>query len=103
MADHELDAVADEFVGDRHALLRIGHIVALLKSDLLPEDAAGLVDVVDRLLRALHKLGSEGGVRSGDRSGDAHLDLGAGGARERQGRKKRDPRQPMFRHSATPI
>ena len=53
MADDELDAVADELVGDRNALLRIGHVVALLEGDLLAEDAAGLVDVVDRLLRPM--------------------------------------------------
>ena len=80
MADHELDAVADKFVRHRHALLGIGDVVALLEGDLLAENAAGLVDVFNRLRRALHKLGAEGGVRSGDRSGDAHLDLGAGGA-----------------------
>ena len=103
MPDDELDAVADELVGDRHALLGIGHVVALLEGDLLAEDAAGLVDIVDRLLRALHQLRPEGRVRSGDRAGDAHLDLGAGGARERQGRDKRDARQPMFSHSVTPF
>ena len=90
MADDELDAVADELVGDRHALLRIGHVVALLEGDLLAEDAAGLVDVVDRLLRPVGELRAEGRVRPGDRARDAHLDLGAGGARERQGRDKRD-------------
>ena len=103
MADDELDAVADELVGDRNALLGIGDVVALLERDLLAEDAAGLVDVVDRLLRAVDKLRAEGGVRAGDRAGDAHLDLGAGGARERQGRDKRDAGQPIFSHSATPF
>ena len=29
VADHELDAVADELVGDRHALLGIGDVVAV--------------------------------------------------------------------------
>ena len=53
VADDELDAVADELVGDRHALLGIGHVVALLEGDLLAEDAAGLVDVVNGLLRAV--------------------------------------------------
>jgi hypothetical protein len=90
VADDELDPVADKLVGDRHALLRIGHVVALLEGDLLAEDAAGLVDVVDRLLRAVDELGPESRVRAGDRASDAHLDLGAGGARERQGREKRD-------------
>ena len=71
MADHELDAVADELVGDRDALLGIRHVVALLERDLLAEDAAGLVDVVDRLLRAVGELRAESGVRTGDRAGDA--------------------------------
>ena len=96
VADDELDAVADELVRDRHALLRIGDVVALLERDLLAEDAAGLVDVVDRLLRAVDELRPESGVRSGDRPGDAHLDLRAGGARERQSRGERDPGQPIF-------
>ncbi len=69
VADDELDAVSDEFVGDRNALLRIGHVVALLERDLLAEDAAGFVDVVDRLLRANRELRPEGGVRSGDWAG----------------------------------
>ena len=67
VADHELDAVADEFVGDRHALLRVGNVVALLEGDLLAENAAGLVDVLNGLRRALYELGAEGGVRAGDR------------------------------------
>ena len=75
MADDELDAVADEFVGDRHALLGVGHVVAQLDFDLLPEDAAGLVDVLGRLLDALGQLRAEGRVGPGDRSRDADLDL----------------------------
>ena len=75
MPDDELDAVADEFVGDRHALLGIGHVVARLDLDLLPQNAAGLVDVFDRLLDALGQLRPEGRVGPGDRSRDADLDL----------------------------
>ena len=71
MADDELDAVADELVGDRHALLRIGDVVADFDFDLLPEDAAGLVDVFGRLLDALGQLSAERRVGAGDRSGDA--------------------------------
>ena len=81
MADDELDAVADELVGHRHALLRIGHVVALLELDLLAEDAAGLVDVVDGLLCRC-ELRPESRVGPGDRAGDADLDLGAGRPRE---------------------
>ena len=90
VADDELDAVANELVGHRHALLRIGDVVALLEGDLLAEDAARLVDVVNRLLRAVDELSPESRVRTGDRAGDPHLDLCAGGARKRQGREKRD-------------
>ena len=53
VADDELDAVADELVGDRDALLGIGDVVADLERDLLAEDAAGGVDVVDGLLGAV--------------------------------------------------
>ena len=59
----EFDAVADELVGDRDALLGIGHVVADDERDLLAEDAAGGVDVLDRLLGAVLELRAEGGVR----------------------------------------
>ena len=90
MADDELHAVADELVGDRHALLRIGDVVARLDHELLAEDAAGLVDVLRRLLDALGQLGAERGVGAGDRAGDADLDLGLrrGRAEERQSERK---------------
>ena len=77
MADDELDPIADELIGDRNSLLRIGNVVALLKGDLLAKDAAGLVDVLDRLLGAVHELCAKSRVRPGDRAGDAHFDLGA--------------------------
>ena len=44
---------ADELVGDRHALLRIGSVVADGELDLPAEDAAGGVDVGDGLLGAV--------------------------------------------------
>ena len=64
MADHELDAVADEFVRHRHALLGIGDVVADFDFDLLPQNSAGLVDVFDGLLDALRQLSAERGVGS---------------------------------------
>ena len=63
VADDEFDAVADEFVGDRDALLGIGNVVALLDVDLLAEDAAGLVEVVRRLADAVGQLRAERSVR----------------------------------------
>ena len=86
MADHELDPVADEFIGDRNALLGIGHVIALLDLDLLPQNAAGLVDVLGRLLDPLGQLRPEGGVGPGDRACDAKLDLSL----RRSGQPKRE-------------
>ena len=43
--------------------------------DLLAENAAGLVEVLGRLADALGQLRAERGVRAGDRTGDADLDL----------------------------
>ena len=45
MADNELDAVSNELVGDRNALLRIGNVIAERQLDLLAVDAAGSIDV----------------------------------------------------------
>src|SRR5262249_15407174 len=82
MADDELHTVADELVGDRYAFLWIGAVVADEDLDLLPEDAAGGVDVLDRLFRAVLELGTEGGAAAGDRSADAELDLRRSAVRE---------------------
>jgi hypothetical protein len=86
VADHELDAVRDELVGDRDALLRIGHVVADDDLDLLAVDAAGRVDVGRGLLGALLELRAERGVRAGDRTGDADQDVRPGAAAERDER-----------------
>ena len=82
MADDEFHAFADELVGDRHAFLRVGAIVADEDLDLLPENAAGGVDVLDRLLDAVLELRAEGGAAAGDRAGDAQLDLRRSAIRE---------------------
>ena len=86
MADDELDAVGDELVGDRDALLRIGDVVADDELDLLAVDAASGVDVGGGLLGALLELRAEGGVRAGDRTGDADQDVRPGAAAERNER-----------------
>ena len=93
MADHELDPVADELVGDRHALLGIGHVVADLDLDLLPQNAAGLVDVLGRLLDALHELRAESRVGAGDRARDPQLDLSLGGPGEPKRERNRHGRE----------
>ena len=102
VTDHEFDAVADELVGDRNALLGIGDVVALFDFDFLAEDAARLVDVLSRLRDAVGQLRAERSVRAGDRAGDAELDLGARGARESQARGKQQTGQPIFLHTRTP-
>ena len=83
MADDELDAVGDELVGDRDALLRIGDVVADDDADLLAVHAAGRVDVGGSLLGALLELRAESGVRAGDRTGDADDDIRPRAAAER--------------------
>jgi hypothetical protein len=72
----ELDAVTDELVGDRDALLRIGHVVAEAQHDVHAEDAASRVDVVARHLGALLQLRAEGRVRARQRAGDADGQIG---------------------------
>ena len=84
MADHELHAVADQFVGDRHALLGVGNVVNHFDLDLLSQNAAGLVDVFGGLLNALGQLSAEGRIGSRDRSGDGEFDLRVRSASEQQ-------------------
>ncbi len=60
-----------------------------LDFEFLAENAAGLVDVLDRLLDALGQLGAERGVRAGDRPGDADLDLRPRRARKRERQRDR--------------
>ena len=71
MAGDERDAAAGELVGDGHGLLRIAGVVADLEDQLLAVDAAGGVDVLDRLLGAGLHLLAEGRVLAGHRAGVA--------------------------------
>ena len=106
MADDELHAVADELVGDRDAFLGIGAVVADAERDLLAEDAAGGVDVLDGLLGAVLELRAEGGAAAGDRAGDAELDLGRGGAGADQRRgdaQRQTERRIRFIHECLPL
>ena len=75
MADDEVDAVAEEIVGDRNALARIGGVVADDQLDLLAVDAAGGIDVGDGLLDAVLELCAERCVRAGHRPRDAQFEL----------------------------
>ena len=84
MADDELDAVADELVGDRNALFGIRNVVPRLDLELLAENAAALVDILDGLLDSLGQLGAERCVCAGDRPRDADLDLRPSGACQRE-------------------
>ena len=102
MADHELDAVADELVGNRHAFLRVGAVVADAELDLLAEDAAFRVDVGDRLLDAVLELGAEGGAAAGDRAGNPELDLSRSGVCECQAEAKGEAERKPFFHGVFP-
>jgi hypothetical protein len=90
VADDPLHAFARELVGDRDALLRIGDVVAGRELQLLPQDTAGGVEILDGLLGPVLQLRAERRVRAGDRAGDADLDLRAGGARECEAEAERD-------------
>src|SRR5262249_54869238 len=98
MADDELDAVADELVGDRHAFLRVGAVVADEDLDLLPEDAAGSIDVGDGLFGAVLELGAEGRAASGHRPADAKLDLRRGAIRESKAEAERQAERKRLSH-----
>src|ERR1700674_2833823 len=103
MPDDECDPVADELVGDRHALLRVGHVVARLELELLAQDAASLVDVLDRLPDALAQLCAEGRIRAGDRPGDADLDLGVSSGRKQKGERDGKRFEDVCPHNYPPI
>src|SRR5262245_33401348 len=85
VADHELDAVADKLVGDGHALLGIGDVIAEYKLDLLPVDAALGIEVGGSLFGPVLQLRPKGCVRTGQGTGDTDLELSrrAAGAHER--------------------
>ena len=75
MADDVFHAVGGELVGCRHAFLGIGAVVADAEHDLLAENAALGVDVLDRLLDPLLELGAEGGAAAGHGTADRDLDV----------------------------
>ena len=82
MADHELDAIRQEFVGNRNALLRIGNVVTNHDLDHFAVDATGSIDVGSSLLGTLLQLSAKSGVRAGDRTGNADQKFSPGCAAE---------------------
>lgn len=80
MADDELDAVVDHFVGDGNGLFRVAGVVVFLGFEHLAIDAALGVDVFDGLFGADELHVAVLGDRAGFRAGDADLD-GVGGKR----------------------
>ncbi len=80
----EHHAVIGELVGHRHRLFRVAGVVAHLELQLLAKDAAGGIDVIDRLLGAQLHLRAERGVLAGDRAGGGDLDLRLRGRRGQQ-------------------
>ena len=95
MTDHEFHTVADEFIGDRHAFLRVGAFVSDHDLNLLPENAPGRVDILGRLLGAVLELGAEGRAAAGDRAGHPQFDLrrsaGCESKAKTDGEAKREP------------
>ncbi len=62
MADNELHAVSDKFVGDGHALRRIEGVVTHCKQDFLAVDATGSIDFSGCGLGALLNLNPIGTI-----------------------------------------
>ena len=85
MAGHEHDAVAGHLIGHRNGLLRVAGIIADRERKRIAQDAAGGVDVLDRLLGASLHLRAEGGVLSGHRTRRGDLDLSRGRAGQNPG------------------
>ena len=75
VANHELHAVTDELVGNRHALLGIGHVVTDGDGDFLAENAACGIDVFNGLFDTVFQLCTKGRIGTGDGASNAELDL----------------------------
>jgi hypothetical protein len=92
MPGYECDPGVDHLVGHRDRLLGIAGVVADLEHQLLAEDAAGLVEVLDRHLGATLHLLAEGGILAGHGPGrgDHHVGLsGTGGQSDGRASKER--------------
>ena len=75
MAGDQLDLLGGHLIGDRYRLFRIAGVVADFQRQLLTEDAAGLVDIGDRLFGAQLHLLAEGRVFAGHRTDGGDFDL----------------------------
>src|SRR5579864_5816890 len=85
MAGDERNLLAGEFFGDGARLFRVASIVTDLKRELLAQQAARGVEVLDRLFGAVLHLTAEGGFAAGHRAGHADRDvLGKRRRRERE-------------------
>ncbi|MNJ11088.1 hypothetical protein D3C77_52560 [compost metagenome] len=74
VADYELDAVVDHFVGDCHGLFRVARIIVFLGFKHFATDAALGVDVFDGLFGTNELHVAVLSDRAGFRAGDADLD-----------------------------
>ena len=84
MPGHQHGAGRGDAVGDGDGFLRIAAVVLDRELELLAHDAAGGVDVGDRLLGAGLHLRAERGVVAGHRAGGGDLDVRPGGAGQRE-------------------
>ncbi len=76
MGDHRQHAVVvAEALRDQRALLGIALVVQPHQHHLAAADAAGVVDLLDRQLGAVHPGGPEIGLRARGRAGHADLDV----------------------------
>ena len=71
MTDNVLDAISNELLRNRNALLRVRHVVTEGQLDLFAIDATSGIDVGSSLLGTLLQLSAESGVRAGQRTGNA--------------------------------
>ena len=70
--------------------------------NLLSENAAGGVDVLDRLLGAVLELRTEGGAAAGERAGDAQLDLRRSGICESKAKTEGEAEREPLSHCVYP-
>ena len=82
---------------------RVAYRLAVAHGDLLAHDAAGRVDVFDRLIGAVLQLRAERGVRAGERAGNAHLDLGLSRPGEGDCRAESQTESRKFLHTHLPL